>query len=157
MQTLPSLFVDQIKAQLPEEWTDLIKALDESSPISINYNRKKQETSLFPGDAIPWNPSGQYLEQRPSFTLDPHFQAGRYYVQEAGSMFIAHVIDQIQKDQKIKTALDLCAAPGGKTTLLLNQLVDDCVVVANEVIKSRFQVLKDNLAKWGRANVIAWD
>ena len=51
--------------------------------------------------------------------------------------------------------MDLCAAPGGKTTLLLNQLADDCIVVANEVIKSRFQVLKDNLAKWGRANVIA--
>lgn len=155
MPTLPPLFIDQVKDQLPDEWGDLVQSLEEPSPISVNYNTKKQSNALFAGDPIPWNPQGQYLEKRPSFTLDPHFQAGRYYVQEAGSMFIAYVLDQIQKDKKFQTALDLCAAPGGKTTLLLNQLPDDCLVVANEVIKSRYQVLKENLAKWGRANIIA--
>ncbi|MEM6377359.1 MAG: RNA methyltransferase [Bacteroidota bacterium] len=117
--------------------------------------KKVTSSKLFDGPIVPWNNSGQYLPERPSFTLDPNFHAGRYYVQEAGSMFLAFLLKQIQTQHHIKTALDLCAAPGGKTTLLLNHLPDDSLIVANEVIKSRYGILQENLVKWGRSNVIS--
>lgn len=141
--------------QLGQDWPAFTQSLSSPPPVSINYNRAKAAGPLYEGTPVPWNDSGQYLPERPSFTLDPHFHAGRYYVQEAGSMFLAYVLEQLQREQTFRTALDLCGAPGGKTTVLLNALPTDCTVVANEIIKSRYAILKDNLAKWGRANVIA--
>jgi 16S rRNA C967 or C1407 C5-methylase (RsmB/RsmF family)/NOL1/NOP2/fmu family ribosome biogenesis protein len=154
---LPGAFVEAMQAQLGPEWFDFEQSLAEVAPVSLHYNhRKAGETPLFSGTEVPWNPSAIYLEERPVFTLDPHFHAGRYYVQEAGSMLLVPVLQQIQAaaNRPFRRALDLCGAPGGKTTLLLNYLPDDCLVVANEVIKSRYAILRENLMKWGRANII---
>lgn len=155
---LPGAFVEAMQAQLGPEWPDFEQSLGEAAPVSLHYNhRKAGEAPLFSGTEVPWNSSAVYLEERPVFTLDPHIHAGRYYVQEAGSMLLVPVLQQIQSaaERPFRTALDLCGAPGGKTTLLLNYLPDDCLVVANEVIKSRYAILRENLMKWGRANVIA--
>ena len=154
--SLPSEFAQSMRVQLGAEWPDFEASLSTVAPTSIHYNLKKASAvQLFDGPVVPWNEFGQYLHQRPSFTLDPNFHAGRYYVQEAGSMFLAFLLKQIQSQYPINTALDLCAAPGGKTTLLLNHLPDDSLIVANEVIKSRYAILQENLAKWGRSNVIS--
>lgn len=155
MPALPEAFKVRIQDQLGQDWPAFEAALHHPPPVSVNYNRAKVDAPLYEGQPVPWNESGQYLPKRPSFTLDPHFHAGRYYVQEAGSMFLAYVLQQLQQAHSFHTALDLCGAPGGKASVLLNTLPGDCIVVANEVIKSRFAILKDNLAKWGRANVIA--
>lgn len=155
--SLPKAFVEQMQAQLGPEWPDFAAALEASPPVSIHYNRAKAaEQPLFTGHPVPWNTEAVYLETRPVFTLDPHFHAGRYYVQEAGSMLLVPALQQIQqaRGETIRTALDLCGAPGGKTTLLLNQLPDDCLVVTNEVIKHRFNILYENRIRWGRSNVI---
>ena len=104
-------------------------------------------------DSIPWCPFGRYLSTRPSFTLDPIFHAGAYYVQEASSMFLWHALkESIGTDTK-KKVLDLCAAPGGKSTLLASYFIDG-LVVANEVIKSRASILVENITKWGSDHVI---
>jgi 16S rRNA C967 or C1407 C5-methylase (RsmB/RsmF family)/NOL1/NOP2/fmu family ribosome biogenesis protein len=103
--------------------------------------------------AIPWCPYGRYLSHRPSFTLDPLFHAGAYYVQEASSMFLWHALKQTVGSDSGKKVLDLCAAPGGKSTLLASYFTDG-LVVANEVIKSRAAVLVENITKWGSDNVI---
>lgn len=154
--SLPAHFVQTMQSQLGMEWPYFVAALETLSPTSIHYNlAKTSDQQLFKGETIPWNKTGQYLPERPSFTLDPHFHAGRYYVQEAGSMFLAFLLKQLQLQHNIKVALDLCAAPGGKTTLLLNHLPADSLIVANEVIKSRYRILQENLAKWGRSNVIS--
>lgn len=105
-------------------------------------------------DKVQWNANGYYLSQRPSFTLDPVFHAGAYYVQEASSMFLEQALQQtIDLSQPIKV-LDLCAAPGGKSTLLQSLISEKSLLVSNEVIKTRVNILAENITKWGAANVI---
>lgn len=103
--------------------------------------------------AIPWCPYGYYLPSRPSFTLDPLFHAGAYYVQEASSMFIWKILETLLGNDTEKTVLDLCAAPGGKSSLLAS-FFSRGLVVANEVIKQRAAVLVENLTKWGSTQVV---
>ncbi len=105
-------------------------------------------------DKIPWCQSGYYLTERPSFTLDPIFHAGGYYVQEASSMFLEQALLQNLDLSKPLKVLDLCAAPGGKSTLLQSLISKDSLLISNEVIKSRVNVLTENISKWGAANVI---
>lgn len=105
-------------------------------------------------DRVPWCHRGFYLAERPIFTLDPLFHAGCYYVQEASSMFIAHIVQSLQLDQEPLLALDLCAAPGGKSTLLNDYLHPESLLVANELIKARSNILQDNLTRWGNANTV---
>ena len=103
---------------------------------------------------IPWSDQGFYLSQRPSFTLDPYFHAGYYYVQEASGMFLEEVIRQTLDLSKQLKVLDLCAAPGGKSTLIQSLISPDSLLVSNEVIKSRVSVLEENMTRWGAANLI---
>jgi NOL1/NOP2/sun family putative RNA methylase len=103
---------------------------------------------------VPWSSAGIYLHQRPSFTIDPSFHAGAYYVQEASSMFLEEVLKQtVDLAQPLKV-LDVCAAPGGKSTLIQSLLNEESFLVSNEVIKTRVNVLAENITKWGAANVI---
>lgn len=133
---------------------------------SIRNNPKKSNLGLgiseeqtpntrcpIPNFQIPWCKWGQYLPQRPSFTFDPLFHAGAYYVQEASSMFLWQILEQTVKKDTNKIVLDLCAAPGGKSTLLAS-FFDKGLIVSNEVIKQRASILVENLTKWGSPNVI---
>ncbi|MES2373513.1 MAG: RNA methyltransferase [Bacteroidota bacterium] len=104
-------------------------------------------------DKVPWCSHGFYLTERPSFTLDPSFHAGAYYVQEASSMFIWQALKETMGSDTHKKVLDLCAAPGGKSTLLASYFTNG-LIVANEVIKSRAAVLVENITKWGSDHVI---
>ena len=102
---------------------------------------------------IPWTQYGFYLEQRPSFTFDPFFHAGCYYVQEASSMFLEQAMVQLADLSQPLKVLDLSAAPGGKSTHLQTLLHPESLLVANEVIRQRSHVLTDNIIKWGCSNV----
>ncbi len=104
--------------------------------------------------AVPWTSSGFYLPERPSFTLDPLFHAGVYYVQEASSMFIEEALKQTADLSKPLKILDLCAAPGGKSTLIQSVISKDSLLISNEVIKPRVNILAENITKWGAANTI---
>lgn len=103
---------------------------------------------------IPWCANGFYLETRPSFTFDPLFHAGCYYVQEASSMFLEQALKQTVDLSKPLKVLDLCAAPGGKSTHLLSLISKDSLLVSNDVIRSRVNILNDNIIKWGCSNVV---
>jgi 16S rRNA C967 or C1407 C5-methylase (RsmB/RsmF family)/NOL1/NOP2/fmu family ribosome biogenesis protein len=105
-------------------------------------------------DQVPWSSSGYYLQQRPVFTIDPLFHAGAYYVQEASSMFLEQALRQTCDLTQPLKVLDLCAAPGGKSTLIQSLLPPDSLLVSNEVIKTRAGILVENLSKWGAANVV---
>jgi 16S rRNA C967 or C1407 C5-methylase (RsmB/RsmF family)/NOL1/NOP2/fmu family ribosome biogenesis protein len=124
------------------------------APTSIRFNPFKKSVLKTDGQ-VPWCIEGHYLDTRPSFTFDPLFHAGCYYVQEASSMFIDHIIKHIRqnKDDTIKV-LDLCAAPGGKSTLINSAIGSTDLLVSNEIIKTRVPVLCDNLSRWGTANNI---
>ncbi|GGH83052.1 rRNA cytosine-C5-methyltransferase [Filimonas zeae] len=102
---------------------------------------------------VPWCPGAYYLAQRPSFTFDPLFHAGTYYVQEASSMFLWSVLSQVAGEPGGERVLDLCAAPGGKSTLLASYFHNG-LVVANEVIRTRSNVLVENSTKWGTGNMV---
>ena len=103
---------------------------------------------------VPWSSNGYYLKERPSFTLDPLFHAGAYYVQEASSMFLEEVLRQTVDLSKPLRVLDLCAAPGGKSTLIQSVISPESLLLSNEVIKTRVNILAENITKWGAANVI---
>ena len=121
---------------------------------SIRINPAKQTpfpNSQFP---IPWTEYGYYLPARPSFTLDPLFHAGTYYVQEASSMFLEQALKQTVDLLKPLKILDLCAAPGGKSTLIQSMMSNESLLVSNEVIKARVNILEENIIKWGAENVI---
>lgn len=103
---------------------------------------------------VPWSSFGYYLDKRPSFTFDPLFHAGCYYVQEPSSMFLEQALKQtVDLSQPVKI-LDLCAAPGGKSTHIQSLISPESMLVSNEVIKTRTNILKQNIIKWGCENVI---
>ncbi|MCR8561937.1 RNA methyltransferase [Mucilaginibacter sp. BJC16-A38] len=124
------------------------------APTSIRLNPFKKSV-LKTDEQVPWCAEGYYLNARPSFTFDPLFHAGCYYVQEASSMFIDQILKNIRpdSDEPVKV-LDLCAAPGGKSTLINSAINSTDLLVSNEIIKTRVPVLCDNLNRWGTANTI---
>ena len=125
--------------------------------VSIRINPFKQIPAPADGVRVPWNEYGFVLESRPQFTLDPLFHAGCYYVQDSSAMFVGHLFRKLAKGSGLKV-LDLCAAPGGKTTDLAASLRlacgNDFLLVANEVMRQRAGVLDDNVAIWGDPNVV---
>ncbi len=132
--------------------------------VSIRINPLKQYIStaldVLPNNpstalrAVPWSSSGYYLSERPSFTLDPLLHAGAYYVQEASSMFLEQAMKQSVDLSQPLLVLDLCAAPGGKSTLLQSVISNESLLVSNEVIQTRVNILKENSIKWGAGNVV---
>lgn len=137
-----------------EEANKLCAALNEPQSVSIRLNPRKTTASVSVGEAVPWCSEGRYINERPQFTLDPAFHAGAYYVQEAASMFVAqayrHIEELLGAPQRV---LDLCAAPGGKSTLWRSLLPDGALLVANEPVRQRANILLENLTKWGHPDV----
>lgn len=146
---LPQPFVDRMQSLLGEECEEFLHALTcNEQPVSIRLNADKGAVLSSNAVAVPWSGDmGYYLPQRPTFTFDPLFHAGAYYVQEAASMFLGSVIKQY-----INTPvryLDLCAAPGGKSTHAISMLPQGSLIVSNEYVRQRAQVLAENMIKWG--------
>ncbi len=129
------------------------EAIGNKQPISTSLDvmPNNPSTSL---RAVPWSSTGYYLSQRPSFTLDPLLHAGAYYVQEASSMFLEQAMKQSVDLSQPLLVLDLCAAPGGKSTLLQSIISNESLLVSNEVIQTRVNILKENIIKWGAGNVV---
>ncbi|MGY6745043.1 MAG: methyltransferase RsmF C-terminal domain-like protein [Cecembia sp.] len=151
---LPSAFEARMKAFLgAEEYLDFKASLEKEPMTSIRLNPFKVAPKLNTLQLVPWSQWGYFLEERPSFTLDPLFHAGSYYVQEASSMFLEYIMEYIQAP-KDGLFLDLAAAPGGKSTLLSSYLNQEGFLVANEVIKARATILKENIIKWGLGNTL---
>lgn len=124
------------------------------APVSIRFNPQKPVPVPAGATPVPWCQQGYYLPQRPSFTLDPLLHAGAYYVQEASSMFVDEAVRQLLPADTPLRVLDLCAAPGGKSTLLRAALPANSLLVANEVIQTRVPILQENLIKWGATNTV---
>lgn len=151
---LPPAFQAQMNAQLGADFSEFESALAQPAPVSIRINPRKPVYEIENLTPIPWCAEGFYLPERPSFTLDPLFQAGAYYVQEASSMLLNEALKQTINLNRPLRVLDLCAAPGGKSTLLASALLPDSLLICNEVIRSRVSVLRENMDKWGYSNVV---
>ena len=167
---LPNDFILQMKDIIGDENSRrLCDALAEKATVSIRLNRAKTNDIPFDTDTVgkpvAWCNDGFYLKERPLFTLDPLLHAGAYYVQEASSMFLSHVVgtllgkrtadDDIEKTDLAPLAiLDMCAAPGGKSTILRTIMPQDSLLIANEPIGKRANILSENIQKQGFPNTI---
>lgn len=150
---LPEEFIQQTKAIMGDErFHTLLNALQEKPSVSIRLNPLKpiSKNESLPSERsfpIPWCSTGYYLNDRPAFTFDPLLHAGAYYVQESSSMFL----ESVMKEYVAETVcmLDLCAAPGGKSTLARTFLSPDSLLISNEPIRNRALILSENVQKWG--------
>lgn len=149
----PESFMQQMEAQLGADFPAFVAALAMPPPVSIRYHKTKVGAPAVAQERVMWCDQSVYLPARPVFTLDPLFHGGGYYVQEASSMLIAEAIRQLIPADKKLRALDLCAAPGGKSTLLADFLPPESLLLSNEVIRQRYGVLQYNLIKWGLPQV----
>lgn len=134
----------------------ILRSLDEEASTSIRLNplkvKSEPEVSQDNSIEVPWCSEGRILSERPSFTMDPAFHSGAYYVQDSSSMFVGHIFRRLLENQKGRLrVLDLCAAPGGKTTDMASSLREHCgedfLLVSNEVMSNRCGILADNVAR----------
>lgn len=163
--SLPPDFIRMMQEQYGSDAAcALCHALLETEPeVSVRINPRKRpqtaEGETFPSETefaltpVPWCREGFYLSGRPPFTMDPLLHAGAYYVQEASSMYLAEILRRHCADILADTplqALDLCAAPGGKSTLVAGLLPEGSTLLCNEPMAKRAQVLSENVQKWTR-------
>ena len=153
---LPTAFLERLKNELSEaDYTLFLDALNVPAPVSIRLNPRKPSRYAAHTDLVQWCETGRYLAERPQFTLDPLLHAGAYYVQEAGSMLLHTALRQwVTPSENPLRVLDLCASPGGKSTLLAGALPDTTFLMSNEVIQSRVGALQQNLQRWGYENTV---
>lgn len=160
---LPKEFEEYTRSLMGEElYSKLISGLAATPPVSIRLNPFKVAKDAYLEDEeqlnglqltpVPWAKDGYLLSERPSFTLDPLFHAGAYYVQEASSMLLDFIIRQLIKEPV--TMLDLCAAPGGKTTCAMAALPEGSILYSNEPIRTRANILAENVMKFGHPDII---
>lgn len=147
---LPKTLIARLKPMLGDEWDAFIEALRQPPVSSLRVNPMKGPDLFANEEAVPWCKYGRYPAVRPKYVWDPLYHAGAYYAQEAASMIFANAID-FSKDLKV---LDLCAAPGGKSTLLLSFLSENSLLVSNELVGKRASILYENIVKWGAPNVV---
>ena len=155
MMTLPEDFINPTREMLGDTlWECFLQGMESPPPVSIRLHPVKaaglRVSPLLLNSSVPWCRHAFYLHQRPNFTFDPLLHAGVYYVQDAASMFLDEVLRQ-HVHQPV-AMLDLCAAPGGKSTLALTALPQGSLLVSNEPVRPRAQILLENMQKWGMAN-----
>lgn len=153
---LPIAFIRDIETALGKEETarlaQVLSGEDKVTSFRLNSLKSAALSPEFNGRQVPWCESGYYVDSRPSFTFDPLFHAGSYYVQEASSMFVEQVLEQYVTEPV--RFLDLCAAPGGKSTLALQILPEGSLLVSNEIDRLRSRILSENITKWGHTNCL---
>lgn len=155
MMALPESFTTYTRSIMGRQlFDDFLASFVQDIPVSIRVNRSKWTAAPLSARQVPWCSDGYYLASRPNFTFDPLFHAGCYYVQEASSMFVCQALRQYVDADRPLTVLDMCAAPGGKSTAVLSMLPEGSVMICNEPIRQRAQVLAENMHKWGNPNTI---
>ena len=151
MMNLPEDFISQIKTILPDKSETFFRAMEQPAEVSVRFNEKKSTKTLLK-NRVPWCDNGYYMNSRAQFTFDPLFHAGAYYVQDASSMILSHVAKKLCVEPL--KYLDLCAAPGGKSTAVINVLPEGSLMVSNEIIGSRSRILRENIIKWGASGCV---
>lgn len=149
-------FINSLRLMLKDESNSLLSAIAEVPPVSVRFNpikfRGKPDELLEIDEQVAWSEYGFYLKKRPSFTFDPLFHSGLYYVQEASSMFIEYVVSQLFN--KPVHCLDLCASPGGKSISMLSALPEGSFLTVNEIIRQRANILSETMIKYGNPNIL---
>jgi len=154
-ESFPSDFINSMNDLLGGSAFELLESLNSKPVTAIRIHPYKGKPDYSGFKRIPWSSLGFYLDERPSFSRDPHFHAGSYYVQDAASQFIEYLFRQLKWKTKHPLILDLSAAPGGKSTHLLSLMDGKGLLLANEVNRKRYRTLNENLIKWGFDNYLS--
>lgn len=152
MKQLPDILLKELSDVVGFDKSAFVAAHEEPAVTSVRLNPFKKTDAYTDTASVPWCRGGKYLSERPVFTTDPLFHAGAYYVQEASSMFLEHILKELLPQRNGLRVLDLCAAPGGKSTLIASLLDKSSLLVSNEVIRSRAGILEENMTRWGQMN-----
>ena len=152
MERIPLSLLGELQTVRGFDKASFLAAHNQPAPISVRINPAKEVGLFTANEKVAWCSGGVYLSERPVFTLDPAYHAGAYYVQEASSMFLAHMLEGVIDDKKGLRVLDLCAAPGGKSTLIASLLDKESLLISNEVIRTRASILDENMTRWGHMN-----
>ena len=150
---LPEAFVRRMRAQLGAEADAYFAALEEPYQRGVRLNPRKPLGELpdGAGEPVPWNAElGRYLSQESAIGADPLHEAGAFYIQEPSAMAPAALLKVHPGDR----VLDLCAAPGGKSTQLADALDGEGLLVCNEPVPSRAKILSRNIERMGIANAL---
>ena len=149
---LPQAFLNRIKGQLGEEYPAFLESLERPRAVALRFNPLKGAAPQLPftRENVPWEPMGYYYapDSRPG--LHPYHEAGVYYLQEASAMAPVALLDP----QPGETVLDLCAAPGGKTTQIAGRMAGEGLLVCNEINPKRAKILGKNIERMGVSNAL---
>ena len=147
----PAEFIEMLQKLTGDESESVISALKEEPTVAVRFNSRKPGVRFEGMEPVKWCENAFYLPNRPEFIFDPLLHAGTYYVQDASSTIYETIVKKISNEfgNLPLNVLDLCAAPGGKTTAMINVLPEGSFVTANEYEPKRVPPLKENLAKWG--------
>lgn len=155
MMNLHAQFIEEIESYNDCRFDGLIDALSMSPSVSVRANKLKGVEVPIGVKSVKWCDNGWYLPSRQSFTFDPSLHQGLYYVQDASSMIISYIVSQLIGDSKEPICyLDACAAPGGKTTTAIDIIPKGSLVVANEYVSNRANILVENIVKWGYPSIV---
>lgn len=155
MIQLPEAFQKRMEILLGEEFNDYLSALEKPPVRAFRVNTDKislsdfEKINPFSTEKIPYVDNGFYFTDE-KIGNHPYHHAGMIYVQEPGAMAPAECLD-IDPSWKV---LDMCSAPGGKSSQLRNKLGSDGVLVSNEIIPSRCKILTGNIERLGLKNTV---
>ncbi len=149
---LPKPLLQSLRGTPGFDEAAFLHAHEQAAPTSVRLHPLKGGGLFTSALQIPWHPQGRFLTERPLFTADPLFHAGAYYVQEASSMLLRHFWKHLFEGERNLRVLDLCAAPGGKSTLLASELDAKSLLICNDAIRSRATILVENITRWGYTN-----
>ncbi len=153
---LPSKFIDEMKEMLGDEFDDFLASYDEDYYRGIRCNTLKITPSEFEkkvpfvSEKVDWVQNGYYTSEDEQPAKHPYYFAGLYYIQEPSAMMPASQLPVEPGDR----VLDLCAAPGGKTTELGAKLKGEGVLVSNDISASRAKALVKNVELFGIKNAM---
>lgn len=149
---LPQLFLDRMQLQLGAEYEAFLESLNRPRAVALRFNPLKGEAPALPfvQAPVPWEPMGYYYDPDSRPGLHPFHEAGVYYLQEASAMSAVALLDP----QPGETILDLCAAPGGKTTQIAGRMGGEGLLLCNEVNPKRAKILSRNIERMGVANAV---
>jgi 16S rRNA C967 or C1407 C5-methylase (RsmB/RsmF family) len=150
---IPKLFFDNLESHFGKLVSEKVKlGLTLPPTVSVRINPEKPTHKFDQERKVPWAPWSFLLKERHSFSLDPLFHAGAYYVQDSSSMVLDFILSKLEFSSEGILALDACAAPGGKSLILSDFLKNKGFLIANEIDGKRNAILSENLLKWGSAH-----
>ena len=149
---LPEAFLERMKHQLGGEFPEFLNSLERPRAVALRYNPLKGAAPVmdFTGESVPWEPMGYYYDPEARPGLHPYHEAGVYYLQEASAMAPVALLAPRPGER----VLDLCAAPGGKTTQIAGRMNGEGFLLCNEINPKRAKILSRNIERMGVANAL---